>query len=104
MSVSELQTSGNAALNCAEYDHSARRGGSIGNIDADHTIDARHTARVERGRRQSTEFTVSESLETPGSIDAPGSIGATGSTLQEHFVFDPFLGSAAECNPGRTAV
>ncbi|GAA1121474.1 MULTISPECIES: hypothetical protein [Streptomyces violaceusniger group] len=98
MSVSELRTSGIAALGCAEYDHSARRGGFIGNIDADHTIDAGHAARVEGEYRRSAEPTAFESL------DSPGSIAATGFTREEHLAVDTFLGFAAECNPGRTAV
>ncbi|TMU99316.1 hypothetical protein [Streptomyces sp. DASNCL29] len=94
-------TSGIVASVRAEYDHSVRRGGFIGHIDAEHTIDAGHAARVEGGRRQSAEATVCESLDSPGAI---GSIAATRVTLEEHFPFDPFLGFAAECNPGRTAV
>ncbi len=91
-------TSGIVASVRAEYDHAVRRGGFIGNIDADRTIDAGHAACAEGERRQSAEVTVCESL------DSPGSIAATRVTLEEHFPFDPFLGFAAACNPGRTAV
>ncbi|GAA2301782.1 hypothetical protein [Streptomyces violaceusniger] len=39
-------TSGIAALSRGEIDHPTRRGGFIGDIDADHTITAGHTARA----------------------------------------------------------
>ncbi|MBA6439936.1 MULTISPECIES: hypothetical protein [Streptomyces] len=85
-------TSGIVASVRAEYDHSVRRGGFIGNIDAEHTVGAGHTARAEGGRRQSAEATACEPLDSPGSI---GSIAATRVTLEERFPFDPFLGFAA---------